>query len=111
MSNSSSLSQKEAFSYFWQHVLAKLNEAAYELPIASKLVLGGVKVGENLSITEDGTLSAQGAAFETDETLSLTDGVLSVNCAQSVEQGNTLPITSAAVYTILGDIETALAAI
>ena len=31
----------------------------YELPIASKDVLGGIKVGENLTITEDGTLNAQ----------------------------------------------------
>ena len=30
-----------------------------ELPIASSEVLGGVKVGENLSITEDGTLNAK----------------------------------------------------
>jgi hypothetical protein len=33
-------------------------EGAYTLPIASVTVLGGVKVGNNLSITEDGTLSA-----------------------------------------------------
>lgn len=32
----------------------------YELPIASKDVLGGIKVGENLTITEDGTLNATG---------------------------------------------------
>lgn len=30
-----------------------------ELPIASTEVLGGVKIGENLSITEDGTLNAE----------------------------------------------------
>lgn len=30
-----------------------------ELPIASSEVLGGVKVGENLTITEDGTLNAE----------------------------------------------------
>lgn len=32
----------------------------YELPVASDEVLGGVKVGENLSITEEGVLSASG---------------------------------------------------
>ena len=31
----------------------------YVLPIASKDVLGGIKVGENLTIDEDGTLNAQ----------------------------------------------------
>ena len=30
-----------------------------ELPVASTEVLGGVKIGENLSITEDGTLNAE----------------------------------------------------
>ena len=32
---------------------------SYELPIASAEVLGGVKIGENLTITEDGTLNAE----------------------------------------------------
>ena len=31
----------------------------YSLPIASSTVLGGIKVGENLEITSDGTLNAQ----------------------------------------------------
>ena len=52
----------------------------------------------------------QGVAFETDETLSLDPetGVLSVNTANKAEQNNTLPITSAAVYAILGNIESQL---
>lgn len=39
----------------------------YELPIASKDVLGGIKVGENLTISEDGTLNAKasGGSSET----------------------------------------------
>lgn len=32
----------------------------YKLPIASSTVLGGIKVGANLTITEDGTLNAIG---------------------------------------------------
>ena len=31
-----------------------------DLPIASGTTLGGIKVGENLTISEDGTLSATG---------------------------------------------------
>ena len=46
----------------------------------------------------------EGTTFETDETLTLKDGVLSVNRATEVEQDNTLPITSAAVYTTVGNI-------
>lgn len=32
---------------------------SYELPIASAETLGGIKIGENLTITEDGTLNAE----------------------------------------------------
>lgn len=50
-------------------------------------------------------LENAGTKFETDETLSLIDGVLSVNTAKAVEEDNTLPITSAAVATTVGNIE------
>ena len=49
-----------------------------------------------------------GTSFETDETLSLKDGVLSVNTASNAEADNTLPITSAAVYTEIGNIDALL---
>lgn len=38
----------------------------YVLPIASDTVLGGIKVGEGLSITEDGTLSSAGGSTPAD---------------------------------------------
>lgn len=47
----------------------------YKLPIASKDVLGGIKIGKNLEIEDDGTLNAQagggngGIAKETDPTV------------------------------------------
>lgn len=46
-----------------------------------------------------------GVQFKTDETLTLEDGVLSVKTADKVEEDNTLPVTSAAVYTEVGNIE------
>lgn len=46
-----------------------------------------------------------GVNFTTDETLTLKDGVLSVNTAQEPDPDNTLPITSAAVHTTVGNIE------
>lgn len=53
-----------------------------------------------------------GVQFTTDETLSLSeDKVLSVNRADEVEQDNTLPITSAAVYETVGNINALLATI
>lgn len=39
-----------------------------------------------------------GVQFETDSTLSLEEGVLSVNTAEEAEENNNLPITSHAVY-------------
>jgi hypothetical protein len=38
----------------------KTGTPPYKLPIASKDVLGGIKVGKNLTIEEDGTLNATG---------------------------------------------------
>lgn len=46
-----------------------------------------------------------GVKFETDDTLTLKEGILSVNTADAVEKDNTLPVTSAAVYTEVGNIE------
>lgn len=63
---------------------------------------------------EDGSATADmgggGVDFTTDETLHLDPetGVLSVNTADAVERDNTLPITSAAVHTTVGNIETLL---
>lgn len=52
-----------------------------------------------------------GAAFTTDETLKLKNGVLSVNTADVAETDNTLPITSAAVATQVGNVEIILSTI
>lgn len=58
---------------------------------ATRDKLGGIMVGDNLSIT--------------------ANGVLSVDTASAVEQDNTRPITSAAVYTEVGNINALLASI
>ena len=49
-----------------------------------------------------------GVAFETDHTLTLKDGILSVNTTDQMEQDNTLPMTSAGVYATVGNIEALL---
>ena len=49
-----------------------------------------------------------GVKFETDSTLTLKDGVLSVNTTDQMEQDNTLPITSAGVFATVGNIEALL---
>lgn len=43
-----------------------------------------------------------------DDTLKITDGILGVNTTDKVEADNTLPITSSAVDTVLGNIEVLL---
>lgn len=48
--------------------------------------------------------SGGNADFRTDETLTLKNGVWSVNTTDRMEQDNTLPISSAAVYAIMGNI-------
>lgn len=62
-----------------------------EIPIATHDTIGGIKIGNNLRISDD--------------------GVLSVETAAAAEQDNTLPITSAAVYTAVGNIEVRLSTI
>lgn len=52
-----------------------------------------------------------GVQFETDHTLRLEDGVLRVNTTEDVEADNTLPVTSAAVYNEVGNINALLATI
>lgn len=46
--------------------------------------------------------------IQVDETLTLKDGVLSVNTTDQMEQDNTLPMTSAGVYATVGNIEALL---
>lgn len=57
-------------------------------------------------------LDKEGLPSFTDSTLSLTeDNILKVNTTDTIEDGNNLPVTSAAVYAMLGDVETLLASI
>lgn len=69
-------------------------EAHYEpyvLPPATTETLGGIIVGDHLEITEEGRLS--------------------VTVVNDVEHDNTNPITAAAVYTEVGNINALLATI
>ena len=55
---------------------------------ATKTRLGGIIVGNNLSVTENGTLS--------------------VDMSEEIEKDNTRPISSAQVYTSIGNINALL---
>lgn len=65
------------------------------------------------TLLADGTGSGGGSctSFTTDETLTLVNGVLSVNTTDKVEEDNTLPVTSAAVQATVGNINALLATI
>ena len=65
--------------------------------------------GKVLTVVDGDWVAGDGGVnFEVDETLSLENGVLSVNRAEEPEPDNTLPITSAAVYTTVGNINALL---
>lgn len=49
-----------------------------------------------------------GMPFKTDETLTLKNGILSVNTTDDMQRDNTLPITSAGVFSTVGNIEALL---
>ena len=54
---------------------------------------------------EKGDRGNDGTTFVPDETLTLQNGILSVNTAKEPDPNNTLPITSAAVASTVGNIE------
>ena len=78
-------------------------------PVPSANIAG--PKGDDYVLTEEdkkeiaGMVPSGGVSFTTDETLYLENGVLGVNTATYVEGDNTLPITSAAVFETVGNIE------
>ena len=53
--------------------------------------------------------SGAGMSYQIGAGLKVEDGVLSVDTANAVEEDNTRPVTSPAVYTELGNVEALLA--
>lgn len=85
---------------------------ATELELADTVRITDVSEGKPVKATlEQLKAIVGGVNFELDETLSLQGGVLKVNTADRAQEDNTLPITSAAVHTAVGNIEILLAAL
>lgn len=89
----------------------------YHLPIASATTLGGIKVGDNLTIESDGTLNAEATEYElpvaTSSTLggikvgaalAIADGVLSVNSDQALNSSSTNPVRNSVISNALDSI-------
>ena len=86
----------------------------YHLPIASSTELGGIKVGDNLTIEADGTLNADPTGYtlpvatastlggiKVGNKLSISDGVLSVVTDSSLSGSSTNPIQNNTVNAAL----------
>lgn len=63
------------------------NLANYTLPIASTTILGGIKIGDNLTITSDGTISAVQGAYTLPTASSTTLGGIKVGTNLSISNG------------------------
>lgn len=93
----------------------------YHLPIASETVLGGIKVGDNLTIEEDGTLNAESTEYtlptasattlggvKVGVNLAINDGVLTA-AVDSVLSGNsTNPVQNSVVTSNISSINSDL---
>ena len=93
----------------------------YHLPIASETTLGGIKVGTNLTIEEDGTLNAEATEYQlpaaTADTLggikvglalAISDGVLSVSCDQALDGSSTRPVRNSVVTSNINTLSSNL---
>lgn len=89
--------------------------STYHLPVASSTTLGGVKVGNNLSITSDGVLSAAEYQLSTATAavlggvkvgsgLTISDGSLSVNVDSVLSSSSTNPLQNKVIYSNLNSI-------
>lgn len=75
-------------------------ERSYHLPIASATTLGGIKVGDNLTIEEDGTLNAEATEYQLPTATSDTLGGVKVGSGLQINDGVLTPI----VDTILSNV-------
>ena len=89
----------------------------YHLPIATETTLGGIKVGQHLSIEDDGTLNADEIPYTlptaTSETLggikvgnglSINNAALSVVVDSSLSNSSTNPVQNSVINSALGTL-------
>ena len=78
----------------------------FTLPQATSTTLGGIKVGENLSITEDGTLSATGGVTELPQANATALGGIKANEKQDTDtQEVKIDPATGLLYTKAGGVE------
>lgn len=95
--------------------------ADYHLPIASSTTLGGVKVGDNLTITSDGTLSANPSGYtlpvasattlggiKVGSNLSISDSVLTADVDSVLNISSNNPVKNAVITSNINSINNTL---
>ena len=93
----------------------------YHLPIASATTLGGVKIGTNLTIEDDGTLNAESTEYHlpaaTPSTLggikigsglSISDGIASVTVDASLDQDSNNPVRNSTITSNINALTSAV---
>lgn len=100
----------------------------YHLPIASETTLGGIKVGNNLTIEEDGTLNAESTEYnlpvassstlggvKIGSGLTINDAVASVNVDSTLDADSANPLRNSVITsnlnTLTSSVQTAGSAI
>ena len=75
-------------------------ERAYHLPIASATTLGGIKVGDNLTIEDDGTLNAEATEYQLPTASASTLGGIKVGSGLQINDGVLTPIVDTILSTV-----------
>ena len=86
-------------------------DTKYTLPVASSTTLGGIKVGENLSIAADGTLSATGGSSEPPANMVTTDTTQTITGAKTFDKSvylNSLLVGNSSTFGIKRAKDTSL---
>lgn len=100
------------------------DEREYHLPIASETTLGGIKVGSNLTIEEDGTLNAEATEYQlptasastlggvkVGTNLQITDGVLSSKVDSVLSTVSNNPVQNSTISTTVNTINSDITAL
>ena len=100
------------------------DEREYHLPIASETTLGGIKVGSNLTIEEDGTLNAEATEYhlptasastlggvKVGTNLQIADGVLSAKVDSVLSTVSNNPVQNSTISTTVNTINSDITAL
>ena len=97
------------------------DERNYHLPIASETTLGGIKVGNNLTIDEDGTLNAESTEYnlpvassstlggvKIGSGLTIADAVASVNVDSTLDADSANPLRNSVITSSLNKLSSSV---